>query len=894
MSTSLTIVLECPDRFQRRVRYVLDTLLAAAGIPAHYATAAPSHGPWLLYSTGDGPSRSSSSIDGRCVRLPCDVDAWHFLEGDQDVAGSHEVDGLDVVFVGAGHGGVESWTCRFDLLANAFYFLSSWSERRGRGAVGSRHLYADSVYARYGIAQDVVDRYLQRLVEALRACAQRCGDRGWPPLRWPGGAAFGVLLSHDVDFIPAGTFDIVKQGAKTVARHVLRQRDPADGARAFAGLASALARGRDPYGCLPEMLDREASLGVKASYQVAVGHRHPNDVNYYIEDDRTRDYLRRITDAGFELALHGSYRSTENPRWYEQEAALLAERLERPVGSRQHFLSFDYDALFAAQERAGIRYDMSMGYPDACGPRAGFSHPYYPYDLARDRPVRRRPVQPVPDGRHPARLSWPAPRAGMGPYRGRACAARGASWRHFGGVASDRFWWRTRSRLRRPVLAPGRARRRPQRSRDRWPHAGQLLAPALRGLCQLRRRREGGGMNGAVFMAAYTNYRRDPRVKREAEALVDAGYRVVFMASSQPGEPDFERIAGVDVIKRRRLNTSRTSAGLYVLDYLLFFAMMMGHLLRHPRRYSLIHVNNMPDFLVFATWLPRLLGRPVIHDVHDLMPELFVEKFSSGERHPLVRMLRMQERWAGRFASAVLTVEDRLLDILSERGISRQKIRVLMNLPDDRIFAPRGPQPAKPDGAPFIMVYHGTLARRLGLDIALEALALARSRIPDARIRIIGAGEERETLLALRDSLGLREQVSFSDGYVPVETIPSLISDADVGLVPLRISGGTDIMLPTKLLEYVNLGIPCIVPKTGTISRYFDDEMVHFFDAEDAASLADAMVALSGSPDRRRAIANAATERFGRTYSWSKHRDAYVELVRQLIASGRPLNEVKH
>ena len=64
-------------------------------------------------------------------------------------------------------------------------------------------------------------------------------------------------------------------------------------------------------------------MGVKSSFQIAVGHRHPHDVNYYIEDDRVRDYLRAVTDAGFEIGLHGSYRSTENPQWYVEEAHLL-------------------------------------------------------------------------------------------------------------------------------------------------------------------------------------------------------------------------------------------------------------------------------------------------------------------------------------------------------------------------------------------------------------------------------------------------------------------------------------------------------------------------------------------------------------------------------------------
>jgi hypothetical protein len=197
-----------------------------------------------------------------------------------------------------------------------------------------------------------------------------------------------VVLSHDVDFLPVVASDNLVQGVKSVLRHLIRQGDPSDAWRAGRGLLGALVQGRDPYGCIPQILARERELGVKSSFQIAVGHRDPHDVNYRIEDDRVRDYLRAIVDAGFEVNLHGSYRSTENLQWYVDEAHLLAQRLARPIGSRQHFLSFDYDALFTAQETAGIRYDMSMGFPDRPGPRAGFSFPYFPYNLREDRPYR--------------------------------------------------------------------------------------------------------------------------------------------------------------------------------------------------------------------------------------------------------------------------------------------------------------------------------------------------------------------------------------------------------------------------------------------------------------------------------------------------------------------------
>lgn len=388
-----------------------------------------------------------------------------------------------------------------------------------------------------------------------------------------------------------------------------------------------------------------------------------------------------------------------------------------------------------------------------------------------------------------------------------------------------------------------------------------------------------------VFMAAYTNYRRDPRVKREAEALVAEGHDVTFLACRQHGEPLSEVIEGVRVRKARVRKAKCTSFLQYMVDYTRFFLILTTHLTLHARRYDLIHINNMPDFLVLAAWLPRLLGRPVIHDVHDLMPELYMEKFAAGPDHWVIRVLRAQERWAGRLANAVLTVEDRLKTILAERGIPVRKIHVLMNLPDDRIFAPRPLGGKAGDRDRFVMVYHGTLARRLGLDIAIEAVSLLKGRIPSLELRIIGAGEERDNLMALRDRLGLRQDVTFSEGFVPVERIPGMLQDADVGIIPLRACSGTDIMLPTKLLEYVSMGIPCVSPKTGTIARYFDDTMVCFFEAENSVSLAEALWGLYSDAGRRDALVRNANEKFNSRYAWREHKKVYTALVSDLLAA---------
>lgn len=356
----------------------------AMDVPVHYSTHPPSDGPWLLYAERGGAEVGADA--GRCLYVPYRPSAWESLYKGEGLLSVDTVAGTPNVLPGGMLQAEEASNIRIDLFANAFAFLSSWAERRKPHVGSSRGLYSESTFRRLEIPQDVVDIYLDVLREELNACCERVNQAAWPKPEWPHGKEYAVVLSHDVDFIPANQLDIVKQGVKTLGRHLVRERSPLEAIRAGIGLSKAIASGRDPYGCLPEMIAKETSMGVQASYQVAVGHRHPVDVNYRIESDRTRDYLRVITENDFELCLHGSYRSTENPKWYAEEVELLSERLGRPLGSRQHFLSFDYDALFDIQERSGIQFDMSMGFPDHIGPRAGFSFPYFPWNIEQDRP----------------------------------------------------------------------------------------------------------------------------------------------------------------------------------------------------------------------------------------------------------------------------------------------------------------------------------------------------------------------------------------------------------------------------------------------------------------------------------------------------------------------------
>ena len=134
-------------------------------------------------------------------------------------------------------------------------------------------------------------------------------------------------------------------------------------------------------------------------------------------------------------------------------------------------------------------------------------------------------------------------------------------------------------------------------------------------------------------MVGYTYYELDARVIREAEAALTGGFDVDFLALRKPGTALEEMMRGVRVLRVNRAKYRGSGHLSYLTEYLRFFFTCFARItaLYFKRHYRAIHVNNMPDFLVFSTIIPRLLGAKVILDIHDPMPNTFASKFKGKE-----------------------------------------------------------------------------------------------------------------------------------------------------------------------------------------------------------------------------------------------------------------------
>lgn len=379
----------------------------------------------------------------------------------------------------------------------------------------------------------------------------------------------------------------------------------------------------------------------------------------------------------------------------------------------------------------------------------------------------------------------------------------------------------------------------------------------------------------------------EPRVQREAEALIDNHYQVDVICLCQPGEPRRAIVNDVNIYRQPIHRHKGKGLGVQFLEYLAFFFMASWRLvaLYFQRHYNVIQVHNLPDFLVFAALLPRLLGARVILDLHDLMPEFYASRFQNGMKKWQEWLIRWQELASCRFADHVITVTEPWRQTLIERGtVPANKCSVVMNLADTRLFRRDRVSSQRSEDGRFHLFYHGTLARRYGIDLALLAINQLRCELPDLHLTIHGRGEYLGELQTLAKELGLGECVHFSTGYMPMEELPALIATADLGLIPYRRDVFTDGILPTKLMEYAALGVPAIAARTSAIEAYFDETTVQFFTPGDLDDLTRCIRELYHDRPRLAALSKN-TEQFNQRYSWTVQSADYVRLVDTLRCS---------
>ena len=202
------------------------------------------------------------------------------------------------------------------------------------------------------------------------------------------------------------------------------------------------------------------------------------------------------------------------------------------------------------------------------------------------------------------------------------------------------------------------------------------------------------------------------------------------------------------------------TAWVYLLKNLWFFVQATAYLsvLQLKRNYDIVHVHNVPDFLVFTAWLPKLAGSRIILDIHDILPELYCGKFGAREHSAVFRLMLRIERLSCNFADHVIVANDFWHDKLVKRTIPAKQCTTILNYPDLRIFKPLSQEKKRTDGK-FIFLYPGTLNRHQGVDVAIKAFSLVNDSMPHAELHIYGEGPAWTDLVKLAEDPSVKGRV---------------------------------------------------------------------------------------------------------------------------------------
>jgi len=381
-------------------------------------------------------------------------------------------------------------------------------------------------------------------------------------------------------------------------------------------------------------------------------------------------------------------------------------------------------------------------------------------------------------------------------------------------------------------------------------------------------------------MLTYSFYENDGRVKRYAETLANRGDQVDIVSLKKTHQSSFEKIKGVNVYRIQERSPNEKSKMSYLgrlLRFLIHSAFFLSR--RHlEKSYQLIHVHSIPDFEVFAAFLPKFSGSKLILDIHDIVPELCISKFRIENNGSLFRALVKMEKLACSFADHIIISNHLWEEKLLSRSVTPNRCTTILNCPDPSIFYSRN---RLRNDDKIIMIYPGTLNWHQGLDLAINAFDTIAVKVPEAEFHIYGQGSELDNLKKLVSSKRLQDRILFKP-FVPIEDISDFIANADLGVIPKRNDSFGGEAFSTKSLEFMFLGVPVLMSETKIDRYYFNNSVVRFFEPENVYSLASAMYEMIKSEEMRKKLSKNALQ-FVENFSWKKQEHRYLNIIDSLV-----------
>ncbi len=304
-------------------------------------------------------------------------------------------------------------------------------------------------------------------------------------------------------------------------------------------------------------------------------------------------------------------------------------------------------------------------------------------------------------------------------------------------------------------------------------------------------------MGRSVLMLVTNEYRPDPRVHKEARALLQGGYDMVVAAWDRTwARPLREDMEGVHV---HRLRTRKVGGQIALaLNYPLFLLRALGEARRSKP--DVIHAHDL-DTLPIGLLISRLRRVPLVFDAH----ERYAEMIALDVPRTVSRAVQRFEDMLVPKADLVVTINEVMAEGL--RKHSQEDVLVVMNVIE---LPPLSKMRVHEDQGPIVLFNPVTFEPMRYLEESMDAA----SKIPGCILRIAGSGRLKG---AVERASQMYPNVEYL-GYLPFTELLEEYTKADVVLIladPANENYRTGIA--NKMGEGMAFGLPVLASR-GTLT----------------------------------------------------------------------------
>ena len=331
-------------------------------------------------------------------------------------------------------------------------------------------------------------------------------------------------------------------------------------------------------------------------------------------------------------------------------------------------------------------------------------------------------------------------------------------------------------------------------------------------------------------------YPADIRVKKEADALIKAGFKVHLLCLRKKHEPYEEYV--------QHLKVTRIDAG--TTNYALaFWDAIMAVSFKHPafmrsipdwvrnNSITVLHVHDLP-LAGTALALRAKLPLSVVLDLHENYPEALRTWFE-WKRGLIVKLKNKifmnADRWQ-KHEHKALAESDYVIAVVQEmknrliqvHAVPPEKITIVSNT-EDKTFAESEVIPSVYPGLEkkFKVVYSGGIGPHRGVDTAIHGMSYLQE-YPDIELIIVGSGSHDvvEHLRQTACNSGMSDRIHFL-GHQPFHKFYSYMHLADINIIPHKSNDHTDNTIPHKLFQSMMSGKPLLVSSSQPLKRVVEN-----------------------------------------------------------------------